>query len=241
MSCRIVAVGKRGKARGVPLARLVLGLVLGLLGTGCDWLFDKEPPVCHIVAPADSAMVSGIVLVQASAFDSSAVTCVDFYADGAMFASDSTESYSGQWDTQGLVEHSWHSLYCVAYDFAGNAGYSETVHVEITSAGGRAIYHGRIDLASGYYFPVGFLAEPGDTLAGDFRVQSGGNLSSFLWLDKANYDLFRNSAPYTPLLREDNRAELSVSRAVATSDSFYLVFLNTGGSQVSLWVRFSVE
>jgi len=218
-----------------------LALVLGLLTSGCDWLLDKEPPVCHVLAPADSAMVSGMVLVQASAFDSNSVTCVNFYADGAMFASDSTESYSGQWDTQGLAEHSWHSLFCIAYDFAGNIGYSETLQVEVVSAGGRAIYHGRIDLGSGYYYPVGFTASTGDTLAGDFRVQSGGALTSFLWLDKANYHLFQASSPYTSLLREDNRTELSVSQAVVTNDSFYLVFLNTGGSQISIWARFSVE
>jgi hypothetical protein len=217
--------------------------LLGLTVTACDWLFglDEIPPTCRITSPADSAKVSGSVPIQAEATDSVAMDKVEFYVDGGLAGWSVAPPYSVSWDVTNLPEHSWHRLHCVARDAAGNRGYSDTISVEIGTAGARSIFHGEVSIAAGRYEAVRFLAETGDTLAGDMLVLGGTQLSTFAWLDADNYGLFRTGQSYSALFRQDNSSQVNLNQAVATSDTFYLVFSNAGSGNRTIWARFVLE
>jgi hypothetical protein len=222
-----------------PVALVVCAL---LLFSACDWLFgvDTTPPLCTIDSPSDSAIVSGVVVVQATATDTQGVRLVSFYADGVLLGADSTAGFSVEWDTRSLDELSWHELFCVAEDNSGNLGYSESTMVQVVQGGARDIFHGRIDLPTGYYFPLQFSAQAGDTVEGEFRLTAG-VLSRFIWLDSSNFVLFQGGQSYVPLLEEANRSSFSMAQPVGVSDQFHLVFLNTSGDSISCWARFRLE
>jgi hypothetical protein len=231
------------KARTSGPALVAVALAAGLLGPGCDLLFnqDKTPPTCWITSPTDSSIVSGVVALQAGAADNVAVDRVEFYSDGSPAGTATAGPYSVNWNTTGLPENSWHSLYCIAYDLGGNKGYSDTVAVKLMLAGQRSVYHGEVSVTAGSYVAVEFFGAAGDTLAGDVLVLSGARLSTFAWLNGSNYALFAAGQPYQALFRQDNASELSLRQAVAASDTFHLVFANTGTGTRTCWVRFVLE
>jgi len=210
---------------------------------GCDWLlgFDTTPPTCQVVSPPDSAAVSGSVPIAATASDSVGVEWVEFYADGALVGVDSATPYSSSWDASALAEGTWHALSCIAYDLAQNRGYSDTIAVVIAAAGQRSVYHGELSIAAGGREAVQFDAQDGDTLAGDAQVVAGGSLSSLLWLNNANYQKYLANQAYTALFRQDGFQQLSMRRPVASGGSYFLVFVNSGGSVVKCWARFVLE
>ncbi len=246
--------GVEGSLRGDPSAPALctsgrndrvrnLCLCLLVLICGCEWLFgpDQTAPNCVVTSPADSSIVSGLVDFRAEASDSNGVTHVEFYVDEALVGFDSTAAFQVEWDTRSLVDRTWHRLCCIAYDPAGNKGYSDTVNAQVVHGQQQDIFHGKFDLGTGYYWPIGFSAEQDDTLSGEFRVVGPGVLSKFIWLDKANYQEFQASQPYVPLLQVENKTELSVREGVPTTDSFYLVFVNLSGSDITCWARFTLE
>ena len=230
----------QGRRSMVVLLAAFAGLVAF---AGCDWLLglDTTPPTCQITSPADSASVNGVVQIAATASDSVGVERVDFYADGSLVGTDSSLPYSAGWDASGLAERTWHSLSCIAYDLAGNKGYSDTVAVQIAASGQTSVYHGGLDVAAGSHEDVWFNAQAGDTLAGDVMVVAGGALSSFMLLDKDNYQKYIANQSYTALFRQDNFSQMSTQQMVASAGRFYIVFVNNGSSVVSCWVRFVLE
>jgi len=181
------------------------------------------------------------VPVAATASDTVGVDRVEFYADGSLVSTDSFSPYAAGWDASGLAERTWHSLSCIAYDLAGNKGYSDTVAVEIAAVGQTSVYHGELEVAARSDSAVWFNAAVGDTLSGDAQVVSGGTLSMFLWLDKDNYQKYVANQSYTALFRQDNFSQMSMRQGVATSGKFYLVFANAGSSEVKCWARFVLE
>ncbi len=217
-----------------------------VLFAGCDLLdsllgTDTTPPTCQITSPADSTSVNGVVPLAATAFDSIGVDRVEFYADGSRVSADSFSPYSASWDVSGLAEGTWHSVSCIAYDLAGNKGYSDTVVVEIAAVGQRSVYHGELDVQAHAREVVSFDAHPGDTLTGDAQVVAGGTLSTFLWLDQDNYQKYIANQSYTALFQQNNFSQMSMRQGVATSGKFYLVFANATSSAVSCWARFVLE
>jgi hypothetical protein len=222
---------------------LVLLAVLFLGGAGCDWLIsqDHTPPVCAVTSPFDSALVSGTELITASATDSVGVLKVEFLVDDALIATDTIEPYSAEWPTAGLAVNSWHRIQCKATDYNNNVGASGVVNVQVVAGGQRDVFHGRMEIDAGYYVPVGFTAEAGDTLAGDVLVTAGGTLGAFLCLDRQNYASFAGGRQYTALLRQNNAVSFTVSQAVPAGDSLYLVFWNSGAGQRQVWARFVLE
>ena len=237
---------RSAKDKGPSAARLVavvVGLAAMAVFAGCEWLLgsDTTPPTCSITSPADSASVNGVVPIAATAFDSVGVEWVEFYADGSLVGTDSSSSYSASWDASGETEGSWHSLSCVAYDLAGNKGYSDTVAVEISSTGQTSVYHGELEVPARGREAVSFDADAGDTLSGGAQVASGGVLSMFLWLDKDNWQKYVVSEPYTALFQQDDFTQMSMRQGVTSSGKFYLVFANAGDSIVKCWARFVLE
>lgn len=214
-----------------------------VLFAGCEWLLglDTTPPTCQITSPADSASVNGVVPLAATAFDSTGVDRVEFYADGSLVSSDSFSPYTASWDVSGLAEGTWHSVSGIAYDLSGNKGYSDTVAVEIAALGQRSLYHGELDVQAQGRQVVSFDANPGDTLSGDVQAVAGGTLSTFLWLDQDNYQKYIANQSYTALFRQNNFSQMSMRQPVVASGKFYLVFANATSSAVRCWARFVLE
>ncbi len=225
---------------------LLAGLAAVALFAGCDLLnmligSDTTPPTCQISSPADSSLVNGLVSIAATATDSIGVERVEFYADGTLVGTDSSVPYAGSWDASGQAERTWHTLSCIAYDAAQNKGYSDTVAVEIVGVGQTSVYHGELDVAARSREAVQFDAEAGDTLAGDAQVASGSALSSFMWLDNANFQKFVAGQAYTALFQRDNFAQMSMRQAVPAAGGYYIVFVNAGNAIVKCWARFVLE
>jgi hypothetical protein len=222
---------------------VLAGLAVLVLFAGCEWLFslDTTPPTCQITSPVESALVNGVVSIAATATDSFGVERVEFYADGTLVGTDSSAPYAGSWDASGLAEQSQHTLSCIAYDLAGNKGYSDTVTVEIAGVGQTSVYHGELEVPARGREAVQFDALGGDTLAGDAQVASGGALSSFMWLDNDNYQKYVTNQAYTALFQSDNFSQMSMRQAVPAVGKYYIVFVNAGSAIVKCWARFVLE
>jgi len=214
-----------------------------VLFAGCEWLLglDTAPPNCQITSPFDSSSVNGNVLMAATAFDSIGVERVEFYADGSLVGTDSTSPYSGSWDASALAEGSWHGLSCIAYDAAQNKGHSDTVAVEIGAIGQKNVFHGEFNVQARAREQVQFVAQAGDTLAGDVQVVTGGSLSSFMWLDQDNYQKFAANQSYTEMYRADNITQARVLPTAISAGTYYLVFVNNANAAVKCWARFLLE
>jgi hypothetical protein len=218
---------------------LLTGLLL--FSTGCDLLLkliDTTPPVCYIRSPLDSTVVSGLIKVQAEAYDSTGIAAIDFYADGTPFASESSASVSIDWDTRQLPEGSWHKLYCIATDLAGNRGTSDTVNVQVLANHQRSVFHGRIIITNQSYRWVDFSVQTGEQISGETRAVPPGTISRISLLDRGNFQKYRSGQAYTALYEQSNISELTFSYQFTANGTYYLVFLNTTGSTQTYWARF---
>jgi hypothetical protein len=93
---------------------------------------DNTAPTTAISAPAQNALVGGIVQVSATASDIHGVAKVELYVDGTLIGTDTSTPYVVSWNTSGVVEGA-HTLTMEAYDTAGNAGTSAAVVVNLDS------------------------------------------------------------------------------------------------------------
>lgn len=101
-------------------------------------LVDIAPPQVIITYPdpGQSVPQNGLVNVWASATDDSAVSHIEFFADGAYFDKDfppaSSPSFQGKvfWDTTGVSKGS-HNLTAKAYDIDSNSAFSLAVNVVV--------------------------------------------------------------------------------------------------------------
>jgi hypothetical protein len=91
---------------------------------------DTTAPVASITSPSNSATVSGIITVSASASDNVGVSKVELYINGTLFASDSSSPFTFTWDTTKYA-NSTYTLKAIAYDGSGNVGQSATVTVTV--------------------------------------------------------------------------------------------------------------
>lgn len=84
---------------------------------------DTTPPAVSIISPTGN-LVSGIADFRANATDNVGVTHVEFYLDSVKVGEVTSAPYSYIWDVRALS--GTHTLSAVAYDAAGNYGYSNT-------------------------------------------------------------------------------------------------------------------
>ena len=90
---------------------------------------DGTPPAVTLTAPADGATVSGVITVNATATDDTAVDRVELFVDGALADTDAAPPYAFSLDTAPLAIGP-HTLAVTAYDAAGNQA-SDSVGVTV--------------------------------------------------------------------------------------------------------------
>ena len=90
---------------------------------------DTTPPTAAVTSPTDGSTVSGAVTVTANVTDNVNILEVDFFVDGAFFATstDTSSPYSFVLDTSAL-SNGTHTLMAMAFDNAGNEGDSPTIN-----------------------------------------------------------------------------------------------------------------
>jgi subtilisin family serine protease len=84
---------------------------------------DTTPPTVALTAPADGAVVRGTIDVSAHASDNTAVTGVEFLANGSAFATDTAAPYTVAWNSTGVGDGAV-TLAARAVDEAGNTATS---------------------------------------------------------------------------------------------------------------------
>jgi len=92
---------------------------------------DNVDPVVSLMNPQDGQVVEQDVQILAEASDDRAVQKVEFYIDGALESTDTTEPYQYSWNTVGLSDSTEHSIFAKAWDVAGNTALSDIVTVTL--------------------------------------------------------------------------------------------------------------
>jgi len=95
---------------------------------------DKTAPSVGITSPAQDAVVTGTINVNAIASDNVGVTKVEFYVDDLLKFTDTTSPYIYTWNTTTSVNGN-HTLSALAYDAATNVGISSDVSVIVSNGG----------------------------------------------------------------------------------------------------------
>lgn len=93
---------------------------------------DTIDPSVAITSPQDGATVNASLTVSVSVTDEGGVEQVDLYVDGELVASNTTFPYTFAWDTYAYA-NSDHDLMAVAYDTAGNEGWSSVITVTVAN------------------------------------------------------------------------------------------------------------
>lgn len=85
-------------------------------------IFDIIPPEVTITSPNNYNSVSDVeVLIKADASDDHAIKRVLCWIDNNLWLEDDTEApYQWTWDTTGYSPGSYHTITCIAYDYADN-------------------------------------------------------------------------------------------------------------------------
>lgn len=91
---------------------------------------ESVPPAISLDSPANNSVVSGTVAVIASAADNLGVAKVEYYVNGSLQYTDTSDPYLFTWDTASLAVGSY-TLTARAYDAAGNAGQSAPIAVTV--------------------------------------------------------------------------------------------------------------
>jgi acyl carrier protein len=94
---------------------------------------DAAPPEIRITAPAEGAVLNGIVVIAADAADDIGVIGVQFLVDGAALgAEDTSHPYSATWDTAASAGGS-HTLTARARDASGKSTLAAAVRVTVAA------------------------------------------------------------------------------------------------------------
>jgi hypothetical protein len=94
---------------------------------------DITKPTVTATAPAAGSTVSGVIMLEATAADTTGVTGVKWYVDGIEVVSDYDGApWSRSWSTTGVANGS-HKLFAKARDAAGNWGTSKTISFTVSN------------------------------------------------------------------------------------------------------------
>lgn len=89
-------------------------------------------PTAIVTAPANNAVISGTVSINASVTGSVSITKVEYYVNGVLKGSDSVSPYSFSWNTITVANGSY-TIFAKSYDSAGNVGLSDNVAVTVNN------------------------------------------------------------------------------------------------------------
>ena len=92
---------------------------------------DTRPPVVEIVSPAHNAVVSDTVQIRAEAQDDGKISKVEFYIDSQLLFTDTQSPWIFNWITYLYDDKSYHTIFAVAYDQAGNSAASPEIRVSV--------------------------------------------------------------------------------------------------------------
>lgn len=125
-----------GRENGVKVDRVILSADQACVptgnGTNCITSSDTTAPVTSITSPQADSTVTDTVDVSASASDNVGISSVEFWLDGARFATDTTAPYSASFDST-TKANGTHSLQAKAIDTSGNVGNSPVTTVIISN------------------------------------------------------------------------------------------------------------
>ena len=94
--------------------------------------WDVTPPSVSLTSPLDSTVVSGTIVVSATAADDSIVSRVEFYEDGQLLYAGNKAPHNFNWNTS-FVLNGVHVLVAKAYDAAGNFAQSSNISVLVNN------------------------------------------------------------------------------------------------------------
>jgi thermitase len=89
---------------------------------------DTIAPSVSIVSPQDGTQVSKFLFVSVNTSDNVGVAKVELYVDSKLSSASANYPFTMKWNTKPASKGA-HTLYCKAYDAAGNTGISKTVTV----------------------------------------------------------------------------------------------------------------
>jgi hypothetical protein len=118
-----------------PWAKDAAGNVSAVYGspiTVVITLADTTKPTVSVSTPVNNARVSGTATVIATATDNSSVAKVEFYINGVLYATDTSNTYSYIWNTSSMANGTY-TISAKAYDAAGNVGQSANVAVFVSN------------------------------------------------------------------------------------------------------------
>jgi hypothetical protein len=89
-------------------------------------VIDTTPPTISITSPASGTKVRNTVKIYVNATDNVGVTKVELYVDGSLTKASSTAPFTTNWDPRSATTGN-HTIYCKAYDAAGNTTNSASI------------------------------------------------------------------------------------------------------------------
>ncbi len=93
---------------------------------------NSNVPVVALTAPSNNDVLSGTIIINATATDNVGVTKVEFYVSGVLVNTETTAPYSYNWDTTSFANGSY-TIRAKSYDANGNVGLSENVAVTVNN------------------------------------------------------------------------------------------------------------
>jgi hypothetical protein len=229
-------------------------------GTGCS---DSGSPTTSITSPTNGTSVSGTITIHANAADDCSIHRVEFFVDGNLLATDSSSSYSANWNTA-TVSNGNHTLSTIAHDNAGHSTVSSGVTVNVSNSAYLFSDDFQDGNASGWTFTAGTwsvvngdltgTAKTGNalspsfggctvcTIESDVRIKtSNGRASVFGW--------YQNSSTHVELQIQDDKNKYifrqlsggnvvrtrTVSRAIA-ANRYYKIKMLFDGSNFKVYV-----
>lgn len=91
-------------------------------------VLDVTAPTIQISSPTDGSKVTSNVSVKVNTADNIAVTKVELYVDGTLQGVSMSSPFTTKWNTAKAAKGA-HTLFCKAYDSAGNSGLSQFILV----------------------------------------------------------------------------------------------------------------
>ncbi len=87
---------------------------------------DLTKPIVTITSPSDGSKAAANESISVSASDNIGVVKNDLYVDGVLVSSSTSAPFTNKWNSR-KASTGAHTLFCKAYDAAGNVGSSQTI------------------------------------------------------------------------------------------------------------------